>query len=91
MNETDIERLGYAFPRQLEDGRWIALLGMVYTRSLVVGINDDGYKERYCYGTTDEAVIGLVNWDGKGDPQGHWVKHKPSERLGPGAKTGDAS
>ena len=81
-----MERLAYAFPRQLPDGRWIGLQRQMYTISLVVGLDETAYQSRYCYELerTRGALCDLLVWDGQGDPAGLWIKHK-----GRGAAGGD--
>jgi hypothetical protein len=61
---------------------------MIYTASLIVGLNEEGYRYRYCYPTLFDALEALRVWDGTGDPPGPWIKlkgHPDGERLGPGA------
>lgn len=48
----------------------------LFTVGLVYGIDDIGYKGRYCYHTMAEAKAALLEWDGSGHPPGNWVKHK---------------
>lgn len=49
---------------------------MAFTTGLFYGYDHIGYVGRYCYQTKAEAVDALVNWDGKQDPGGDWIKHK---------------
>lgn len=57
----------------------------IYTTGLCVHLDRSGYRRRYCYEHTVDARNALLEWDGKGDPPGPWIKEKPSGRLGPGA------
>ena len=59
----------------------------LYTGGLVVGLDFDSYRGRYCYETVEQALQALAAWDGAGDPPGKWIKYKAAdqERLGPGA------
>lgn len=88
MTKERLEELGYKFPRQLTTGEWIALYPFIFTWGLVKGIDDIGYKERWCYGREhlNDALKAVVNWDGEGDPPGNWIVNKPSHRQGPGAE-----
>lgn len=49
---------------------------MAFTVGLFYGIDDIGYKGRYCFHSYKEAAEALVEWSGTGDPPGNWIKHK---------------
>ena len=84
MNEKDFIELGYAFPRLLKSGEWAAVYPFLFTTGLVVGLNESGYRTRYCYKSPLEAAVALTNWDGLGDPPGPWIKQKGGvERTNP--------
>ncbi len=70
--------MGYQFPRQLPDGRWIGVRKMLTTFGLFVGLNEIGNTSRYCCTQEHLAdlMIDIATWDGKGDPPGMWIKHK---------------
>ena len=92
MTKEEIEALGYVQPRQLPNGEWVGVMRMVYTVGLFVGINDTGYRTRFCYPDPVHAVLASVEWDGTGDPPGPWIKEKGrAERSNPnrGVKHGD--
>lgn len=76
---------GYTHVKAMRDGTCCALLNQLYTTAIVVGLTREGYERRYCYELFYAAREALVQWDGKGDPPGPWIKEKPSDRLGPGA------
>lgn len=76
MDEKQVQELGYAFPRQLPDGRWIGLQPMLYTIGLFVGLDPVGYAYRYCYESFGEALLDVVGWNGEADPPGNWIKRK---------------
>lgn len=48
----------------------------LFTTGLVVGLEESGYRGRYCYQTQEEAEVALKYWDGQGDPLGNWTKYK---------------
>jgi hypothetical protein len=78
-DDTLIERLtreGYQGVKRLESGEYAGVLRMIYTAGLFVGLDDDGYRMRYCYGAMSEATAALLLWDGQGDPPGGWIKAK---------------
>jgi hypothetical protein len=52
------------------------LLRMLFTVGLVVGIEEHGYRGRYCYDSLAEAKSALNEWDGTGDPNYNWIKWK---------------
>ena len=75
----------YSPIRSLPTGVNAGIQDMVYTAGLFVGMDENGYRTRYCYATRAQAEAALNAWDGKGDPPGPWIKQKPEDRLGPGA------
>lgn len=86
--QTFIEWLnanGYSHIKVMHDDTVCALQKNLYTTGIVVGLDRVGWSRRYCYEHFSEAREALVQWDGKGDPPGPWIKEKPSDRLGPGA------
>jgi len=56
------------------------------TCGLLTNMRFDGeafyyYDARYCYELASDAQRALLEWDGKGDPPGEWIKEKVSERY----------
>jgi hypothetical protein len=76
MTEAEIKALGYAFARQLPDGRWLGVQQMLFTAGLFVDLDPVGYACRYCYETVAEAILDAQRWDGVGDPPGAWIVRK---------------
>mgnify|MGYP003576196396 CR=1 FL=1 len=75
--EAVLKLEGYVCPKQLDDGRVIALMQFIFTVGLVVDIDERGnYAYRYCYEKASEALSALCEWDGRGDPPGNWLKKK---------------
>lgn len=86
FSPTDIEALGYVYPKQLADGTWIALQLMVSGGCGLHLIVDEYTCARYwSYPSLADAIMAQIEWDGQGDPPGIWNKEKPSQRLGPWA------
>jgi hypothetical protein len=75
MDEKQLTDLGY-IPRLLPTGEWAGLRRYFYTVGLCVGLDETGYRHRYCYKDAGEAFIALMRWDGQGDPCGPWIKNK---------------
>lgn len=86
--QEKMEREGYFEVRQMKNDEWISLFKMNYTYGLHVGMDEDGYRGRYCYERQIDAIIAAKEYEGVGDPVGLWIKYKGKggERLGPGAK-----
>jgi len=88
-----LRREGYKLPRQLADGRWLAIQKLLYTVGLVLIEDGDtvGWRCRWCYESVGDAYTAWSSWDGAGDdPGGPWVKQKgrastgtPVDRLNP--------
>jgi hypothetical protein len=64
---------------QLPDGRYCGIHRLLYHWTLHVDVHEMGYEERYCYETFEGAMMALMNWDGKGDPEG-WHRHPTTGR-----------
>lgn len=67
---------GYLWPRKLSTGEWAGVQRFMFTHGLCVGLDETGYRTRYCYEDWGEALIALATWDGRGDPPGDWIKQK---------------
>jgi hypothetical protein len=67
---------GYCFIRRLPSGEWAALSRMAFTVGIVVGLDETGYRCRWCYAHQLEALEALAVWDGTGNPAGPWLKQK---------------
>ena len=85
FGEPDALALGYESARMLPNGEIAAVMRMLFTAGLFVGVDSYAWRTRFCYETLQEAEDALAVWDGSGDPPGKWIKEKPSDRLGPGA------
>ena len=60
----------------LASGELVGLRAFMFTVGLCVGLQDDGYRIRYCYPSWAAAEAALAVWDGSGDPSGPWIKAK---------------
>lgn len=49
---------------------------MAFTVGLFYGLDQTGYRGRYCYDNLREAINAIDAWKGPGDPPGEWIKHK---------------
>lgn len=77
---SDENRDAYTYLRVLPDGRLCGVLRLLMHWTLQVDIDWSGYRERYCYATLLQALLGLVDWDGKGDPGHGWHRHPETGR-----------
>ena len=87
MSETKKERLarlceiwGTEVGRIMPDGSIVLIVPFAYTTSIMVGVDEMGYRCRYCYEKIGEALDALIHWNGFGDPGGPWIKAKGSGR-----------
>lgn len=71
----------YQQPRVLPDGRWAAVMPLFATHAVIVGQlgDENGYDDRWCYGSALAAHAALAVWDGTGEPAG-WHRHPKSGR-----------
>jgi hypothetical protein len=84
MTEEEIIELGHTAARLLPSGEWAGTRNFFYTTGLIVGIDEAGYRTRFCYPTLTTALAALAAWDGSGDPPGPWLKEKgQNERRNP--------
>jgi len=86
MNEKQAEELGYFSVRRLPTGELAGLQQMLFTVGLFVGLDETGYRSRFCYPSQRSAQIAINYWDGEGDPPGPWIVEKGRvERQNPNA------
>jgi hypothetical protein len=68
--------LGIFLSRKLPSGEWAGVQRMMFTVALLVGLDEFGYRTRFCYPLGMPAIEALAAWDGHGDPPGPWIKEK---------------
>lgn len=73
-----LEKEGYYSIKYVDGKGLCGLREFAFTVGLCYGLEETSYAGRYCYPKhlSDDAVIALSVWNGKGDPIGSWVKHK---------------
>lgn len=88
ITQEYLEEQGYAGVRQCQNGVWIGISAQIYTFGLCVGLDEFGYRVRYCYENWMDVWYANRSYSGEGDPSGPWIKRKgpDGEKLGPGAK-----
>lgn len=62
---------GYYAIRQLPDGTWAALIRLMFTTGMCVGIHSFGWTRRYCYENECNArgaLADLQAWDDAPEP-----------------------
>lgn len=76
-----IRDCGYLEPRELGDGRYAAILPLLFTHAIITGRMGDvlGYSDRWCYAGFEKARAALDAWDGAGEPEG-WHRHPDTGR-----------
>jgi hypothetical protein len=85
--------LGYFPARIMPSGECAGIRRMIFTWSLCLGLDECGFRTRFCYDDGGDAIIALATWDGAGDPPGNWIKEKGyGERTNPNYKpSGESS
>ncbi len=71
-----LEHEGYMFLTEIPGRGLCGLYRFLFTTGLVIGIDQIGYKGRYCYSERSDALYALSHWDGTDDPPGPWIKYK---------------
>jgi hypothetical protein len=71
----------YSDARDLGDGRYAAIMPLMFTHAIIVGrIGDKStYDDRWCYAGYEKAAAALSAWDGTGEPDG-WHRHPNTGR-----------
>lgn len=67
---------GYKLMVFLPSGEWAAVRSFIYTFALLVGLDETGYRTRFCYERELDAMRAAIAWNGQGDPPGPWIKEK---------------
>ncbi len=62
------KEMGYGSAIRL-DGEIVALGPFLYTTGIVCGMDETGYKHRFCYHSPDLALIALLAWIGSDDAE----------------------
>lgn len=66
---------GYRELRTL-NGALCGLRDFLFTTGLVVNLSYESYERRYCFEHRADALNALLTWDGRGHPDGPWIKCK---------------
>lgn len=75
INET-LAAEGYTDIREIPGRGLCGLHNFMFTTGLCWGLDESGYRGRWCYQSPNQAKDALERWDGHGDPTGPWVKYK---------------
>lgn len=67
---------GYTELQEIPGRGICGLYRFILTVGLVYGIDEIGYRGRWCYPSMTDAKLALALWSGKGDPSGEWIKYK---------------
>lgn len=67
------------------EGVYGAVKSLLFHYTLIVGWigEKDSYFDQFCYAKCSEALKGLREWDGRGDPRG-WHRNPKTGRRRPG-------
>jgi hypothetical protein len=76
LTPQDLRNLEFEHFRLLPTGEWAGVREFIFTYGLLIGIDQDTYRTRFCYGSEEEALAALASWDGTLDPPGRWLKEK---------------
>lgn len=66
----------YTKLRRLPTGELAGLTHFAFTTAIVVGIDEHGYRIRYCYPNSSDAAAAFESYTGESHPSGMWVKAK---------------
>lgn len=73
-----LEEEGYMHLKQIKGRGICGIKRFIFTTAIVYGLDEYGYKGRYCYPHHEIAALTIAysTWDGGDDPIGPWIKHK---------------
>jgi len=74
--QTFLENEGYCHLTEIEGRGICAVYKFMFTFAIVYGIDEHGYRGRWCYSGSIEPAVALRQWNGIGDPLGNWIKYK---------------
>jgi len=74
--KEQLEEEGYVDIREVPGRGICGIRKFLFTWGLIYGLDETGFKGRWCYNNYVEPVIYLREWDGEGDPKGNWIKYK---------------
>jgi len=73
--------MGYSQPKQLEDGWWVAFVPLMFTTGLCMGLDETGWKKRYCFEDKEKAQEEYNKLKFSYQvPQG-WIARRPKSEL----------
>jgi hypothetical protein len=70
--KTVLNDVGYSH-LTVVNGETAALYEFAFSTALISGLTAEGYRDRWCYLSYEEAVEALHAWDGEGHPAGSWI------------------
>lgn len=76
-----LEGNGYFNMKEIPGRGLCGMSYFMFTVAIIYGLNESGYIGRYCYQNEEEAQAAFDKWNGKGDPDGNWIKHKGSREY----------
>ena len=69
----------YTDIKQLNDGRTIGTMKLMFHWAIHIGIDLIGYSDRYCFTTYEIAKKAFDEWNGEGEPN-YWHRHPTTGR-----------
>ncbi len=69
--------MGYSDPKQLKDGTWIALVPLMFTTGLCMGLDLLGWSKRYCFEEEDKAQEEYEKLKSFDDVPEGWIAKRP--------------
>lgn len=78
-----LHKEGYRDIRRLPTGEIAGLSRFLFTTGLCIGLDETGYRTRFCFEGYNDALQSLNAWDGEGFPPGWWIKQKPEDIPNP--------
>lgn len=64
--DLEIKLMQYGYQNlRLVNGDWCGTQRFIYTVGVVLGLDETGYTNRFCFDTEQNAALFLKDWDGE--------------------------
>lgn len=79
LSKEFFEEMEYLYVRQLDDRTWVGLTPLLFTTGLCLGLDEFGWKRRYCFKTSATAISELAKLKTIDDVPTGWVAKRPKD------------
>ena len=77
LDQAFFKRMGYLESRQLNDGSWVALVQLLFTTGICMGLNEVGWSKRYCFDDIERCRKEYEKLQSVKDVPEGWIAKRP--------------